>query len=191
MSSVDPWRPASRTTAVAAPSRALPQSAIDHWPAQWVAPTPPLPAPIAIHVAPPPTLVISGGDGSGLFIRLLWMACIGWWLGPIVACVGWLLLLLPPAGIAVLGAVPKATSLRPAPLRITSLAAGQAYQPGRVPQVRWWLRLLYIYPCGWLLGGLWIGLGCLFFLPFINWFCWPLGVAILDRAPAVATLQRR
>lgn len=140
-------------------------------------------------------VIITGRNGHGLFTRFVWFCFIGWWFGPFVAVLGWLLtvsVVLMPLGLGLIARVPGAVSLRPRTEHYkTELRNGVMHvKGGNAAQRSWLIRFPYLVCFGAWVGLVWILLACVFTLPLINLLAFPLAIAMFDRTAAVMTLHR-
>jgi uncharacterized membrane protein YccF (DUF307 family) len=142
--------------------------------------------------APPSSVTAAQPKGRNFLVRVLWYVFIGWWLTGIALGVGYV------AGVTVIG-LPLAfwifnrtgTLLT---LRPRSQVASVRTDAG-VTQVEYahreqrplWLRAVYFVLIGWWLALLWMILAYVVSLTVIGI---PLGIMMLNRLPAVFTLQR-
>lgn len=128
-------------------------------------------------------------EGPGCLVQLLWTLFIGLWLGQLWAAVAWVLVVTiigMPIGIAMLNRLPAVVALRKrASVTITRSAAGTTVS--RTPQRPLLLRALYFLLIGWWFSALWIEAAFVLLASFIGI---PLGYWMLDRIPAVVSLQR-
>jgi uncharacterized membrane protein YccF (DUF307 family) len=140
--------------------------------------------------SPGPVIIDRGQPGC--LISLIWFFFIGWWLSLIWIGIAWFLIVLiipMPIGLAMLHRTPLIASLR-APTREYVLATegtatriqevGLRQRPFVVRAVYfvligWWLSLIWVL-------GAWLATGTLILLP--------LGIWMMNRIPAVTTLQR-
>ena len=142
--------------------------------------------------ARPSTVVAAPPKGRNFFLRVLWYIFVGWWLTGIALGVGYL------AGITVIG-LPLAfwifnrtgtlLTLRPRSDVATVRTEGgvtHVEYAGR-QQRPIWLRAIYFVLIGWWLALIWMILSYVISLTVIGI---PLGIMMLNRLPAVFTLQR-
>jgi uncharacterized membrane protein YccF (DUF307 family) len=130
-------------------------------------------------------------QGHSIFVRALWFLAIGWWLSGVFITLGYLLTLsvvLLPVGLWFLNRVPQAQTLRARTRQFTTEFRDNAivFTEGNKQQVAWYLRLLYL-PVGLVLGLVWLALAWIVSLTIVGL---PLSIMMIDRAPAVITLQR-
>lgn len=169
------------------PAGAVPQQ---YMPAQQ----PMYPAHVNVQVSAPaaPQIVIQVKQ-RGLFVRALYFLFVGCWLS------GWAILaagvciasiVLMPAGLAIVNRLPQIMTLRPRSTEVNAalLADGSMqYTVGNAEQRSLAVRAVYFCLVGW-----WAGM----FAMTAAWvLCvlivtMPLGLMIINRAPAVFTLRR-
>jgi uncharacterized membrane protein YccF (DUF307 family) len=140
--------------------------------------------------SPGPVFVDRGGPGC--LISLIWFFFIGWWLSLIWILIAWgfiVLIITMPIGLAMMHRVPLIASLRPPTREYVVATQGTAtiIQELQRPQHPFLLRALYFIFIGWWLSLVWvivawIATGTIILLP--------LGIWMMNRIPAVTTLQR-
>ena len=177
----------ARIEPVQTAAAALPQQYI---PAQQ----PMYPTQVNVQVSAPaaPQIVIQVKQ-HGLFVRALYFLFVGWWLS------GWAILaagvciasiVLMPAGLAIVNRIPQIMTLRPRSTAVNAalLADGSMqYTVGNAEQRNLAVRAVYFCLVGW-----WAGM----FAMTAAWVLsvlivtMPLGLMIINRAPAVFTLRR-
>lgn len=140
----------------------------------------------------PPVQFVMGKTGHGLFARLLWFVFIGWWLSGLVIAVGYLFcatLILLPVGIWFLHRVPQAQTLKDRTREFQQEFKDGVWTvtEGTRQQHPLWLRAIYTLFVGLWVGLVWLGLAWLVSLPIITL---PLSIWMIDRTPAVITLQK-
>lgn len=140
----------------------------------------------------PPIQFVAGKTSHGLFARLLWFVFIGWWLSAIVIAIGYLFtatLVLLPVGIWLLHRVPQAQTLkdRTREFRQEFKDGVWVVTEGTRQQFPLWQRAIYTLFVGLWAGLLWLGLAWVVSLPLVTL---PLSVWMIDRTPAVITLQK-
>lgn len=126
----------------------------------------------------------------GCLIQLLWYFLIGVWVGQIWVLVAYLLILLVvtmPLGFGMLNLLPKVVALRE-PERILSHESSGQILVTDMPQVNFFLRMIYFILIGWWLGLLWIEVAYLFNASIIGI---PIGFWMFDKTPAVINLRRQ
>lgn len=145
-----------------------------------------------VNVAPPVIVMNMKHSGPPLIVRAFWWLFVGWWLSAIVAIVGWFFiatLILMPIGIWFIHRIPQAQTLRPRTRGFhTEFQNGAVvFTESTIPQHPWYVRVLYTVCIG-----LWIGLPWILLGWALGWtlILLPLSIWMLDRAPAVTTLQR-
>jgi uncharacterized membrane protein YccF (DUF307 family) len=126
-------------------------------------------------------------------LRAIWFLFVGWWLSAIFITVGFALLVLVitiPFGLYILHRVPQAQTLRQrtASFKTEYREGAIHFTEGNQPQYRWYARAVYFLFIGWWFTAVWL---------YAAWFIgllvitMPLSVWMIDRTPAVLTLQRR
>lgn len=145
-----------------------------------------------INLTPPAIVMNMRSPGTPLIVRAIWWFFIGWWLSAIVAFAGWFFLatiIFIPLGIWLIHRIPQAQTLRPRTRSFhTEFKDGTVvFTESIIPQHPWYVRLFYMLFCGLWIGLPWILLGWALGLTLI---LLPLSIWMLDRAPAVTTLQR-
>jgi uncharacterized membrane protein YccF (DUF307 family) len=131
-------------------------------------------------------------NDPGCLIRVLWYIFIGWWLSGFMIAIGWALVvtvIFLPVGLWVLHRVPWAQTLRPRTSEFT-----WTYEEGmttvtetRIAQHPWYVRLVYIVLIGWWWGAIWLAIAWLFGLLIVTL---PISILMIDRSPAMVSLQR-
>lgn len=149
------------------------------------------PPQVNVHHA---TIINQQSQGHGCLVRGLWFWFIGAWASLIVLIFAYLLLfvslgLLFPVTMALLNRMPKIMTLREraSSYQVTHGAGVTVIQQTRTRQLSWLIRVPYFILIGWWLVLIWISLAWL-----IAWLIitMPVTILMLDRVPAVATLQR-
>lgn len=143
-------------------------------------------------VTAPPIQFIAGKTGHGLFARLLWFVFIGWWLSGLVIFAGYLFcatLVLMPVGLWFLHRVPQAQTLkdRTREFRQEFKDGVWVVTEGTRQQLPIWQRAIYTLFVGLWVGLVWLGLAWAVSLFIVTL---PLSVWMIDRTPAVITLQK-
>ena len=147
---------------------------------------------MATQASLPHNIYISTQSRNHSFItRFFWFVFIGWWLSAVfmfLGLVGIASIFLAPLGFWFINRVPKVQTLR---IRSThweySEQNGATHiRESRAQQHPWYLRLLYL-PVGFFLGLVWLSVAWLVSLPIITL---PLSIWMLDRSPAIITLEK-
>lgn len=146
---------------------------------------------VQVNVGMPSIQFNAAKQGHSLFVRALWFLAIGWWLSGLFIAIGYILVasvFLLPLGLWFLNRIPQAQTLRARTRAFTTEFRDNAivFTEGNRKQVAWYLRLLYL-PVGLILGVIWLTLSWLVSLTIIGL---PVSIMMVDRAPAVITLQR-
>lgn len=147
---------------------------------------------VNVNVAMPNIQFNTAKSGAPFIVRAVWWLFIGWWLSFIVAVVGWFFmstLILMPLGVWFINRLPQAQTLRSRTRAFkTEFKDGSIiFTEGTIPQHPWYYRVIYTLLVGWWAGALWITTGWVIGLTII---LLPLSIWMLDRAPAVTSLQR-
>jgi uncharacterized membrane protein YccF (DUF307 family) len=140
----------------------------------------------------PKTTITHGKRGPNFFLRVLWYVFIGWWLTGISLAIGYL------AGLTVIG-LPLAfwifnrtgtlLTLRPR-TRTTTVVEGNGtttVSSQGAKQRPLLLRAIWFFLVGWWAALIWMIVAYLISLTIIGI---PVGIMMLNRLPAVYTLQR-
>jgi len=121
------------------------------------------------------------GSGPPLVLRAVWFVLVGFWLSglALLAAYGLMLTIVGlPLAFWVFDRVPFLLTLR-------ARSAPSRSAPD-VAQAPLWARALYFVLVGWWLGALWLSAAYAVMVTVIGI---PLGVIMLNRIPAVVTLQ--
>lgn len=126
-----------------------------------------------------------------LITRIIWFVFVGSWLSAIfmlLGLIGIASIFLAPMGFWFINRVPKVQTLRSRSTHWESVERdGATYiSERRATQHPWYLRLLYL-PVGFILGLVWLSIAWLVSLPVITL---PLSIWMIDRAPAIITLEK-
>ena len=123
-------------------------------------------------------------------LRVIWFFLLGWQLAAIWILAAWFLnltLIGLPLGLWMLNRVPQVLTLKARPgMWDLDLSTGHTKYVG-VKQRSWLIRAVYFVFIGWWFSLLWSLVGWLLCLTIIGL---PFGVLMLNRIPAVTTLQR-
>jgi len=131
-------------------------------------------------------------EGRGPLVRAAWFVFVGWWLSGLAIVAAWLfaatIVGLPVTWLLVnrLGAI---QTLRSRTIHYDSTVADDGtvtHTRRHVQQVSIWLRLLY-FPVGLIVGGFWMAIAWLLSVTIV---LLPVSILMLNRTPAVMTLQR-
>jgi hypothetical protein len=138
-----------------------------------------------------PPIIVQPRD-PGWPLRIIWFLLVGWWLSAIFIIVGWALMVtvvLAPLGLWFLHRVPWAQTLRPrSGDYVTEYQNGQMMLVRTsVPQYLWFIRLIYIVFIGWWWGAIWLAVAWALGAAIITL---PISVIMIDRSPAMVSLQR-
>jgi uncharacterized membrane protein YccF (DUF307 family) len=137
-------------------------------------------------------MFVAGKTGHGLVTRVLWFIFVGWWLSALFITIGYVLsatLILMPLGIWFLNRVPKAQTLRERSREFTQQFKDGMWvvTEGTKGQFSFLARAVYTVFVGLWVGAVWLSLAWLISLPIVTL---PLSIWMIDRAPAVITLQK-
>jgi len=146
---------------------------------------------VQVNVGMPSIQFHAAKQGHSLIVRALWFVFVGWWLSAFFITAGYLLaatVILLPVGLWFLNRVPQAQTLRARSREFTTEFRDNAivFTERNRQQVAWYLRLFYL-PVGLVLGLVWLTLAWLVSITVIGL---PVSIMMIDRAPAVITLQR-
>lgn len=144
-----------------------------------------------VNVGGPNILITTQKQQVPFILRAVWFCFIGWWLSAVFIIVGYFCcaaIILVPVGFWFLNRVPQAQTLR---MRNTEFHATQKdgithLAEGRVAQVPWYYRAIY-FPLGLLFGAVWLVAAWVISLLIITL---PLSIWMIDRSPAIISLQR-
>ena len=140
-----------------------------------------------------PVQVQQFASGPGCLVRILWYVFIGWWLSGIFIAIGWALtvsIIGLPLGLWFLHRVPWAQTLRPRTEVITwshDEYGDVTVSRTTVRQLPWYVRLLYIVLIGWWWGAIWLAIAWVLGLLIVTL---PISILMIDRSPAMVSLQR-
>jgi uncharacterized membrane protein YccF (DUF307 family) len=124
-------------------------------------------------------------------VRAVWFAFVGWWLSGFFIFLGYLFvatIILAPVGFWFLNRVPQAQTLRTrnSDFTVTARDGISFITETNTKQHPWYLRLLYL-PIGLALGALWLTVAWFFGVLILTL---PLSIWMIDRSPAVITLEK-
>jgi uncharacterized membrane protein YccF (DUF307 family) len=125
-------------------------------------------------------------------VRAVWFLTVGWLLSGIAIVLSYVLMALVitiPLGIALLHQVPQIQTLRDRTREFqTQIVNGQiVMREGTITQRPFWLRAIWFVFAGFWLCAVWLVAAWCISLLVITL---PLSVWMIDRAPAVLTLQK-
>jgi hypothetical protein len=137
-------------------------------------------------------VIMRASGNPGCLVRVLWYLLVGWWLSAIFIAIGWALVvtvILLPVGLWFLHRVPWAQTLRPRTREFHT-----EYRDGAtlvtettIPQHPWYVRLVYIVFVGWWWGAIWLSVAWALGMLLITL---PISILMIDRSPAMVSLQR-
>lgn len=141
---------------------------------------------------PSSTVFVRQPNDPGCLLRILWYVLVGWWLSGIMIAIGWALMVTVvflPAGLWFLHRVPWAQTLRPRTRELHSEYRDGAVfvSESTIPQYPWYVRLVYIVLIGWWWGAIWLTIAWALGLLLVTL---PLSILMIDRSPAMVSLQR-
>ena len=136
-------------------------------------------------------VIANQSRGHSLVTRVVWFVFVGWWLSAIfmfLGLVGIASVFLAPLGFWFINRVPKVQTLRH---RSTTWETEERngvihVNERRSKQLPWYLRLIYL-PLGFSLGLVWLSIAWLVAFGIITL---PLSIWMVDRAPAIITLEK-
>jgi uncharacterized membrane protein YccF (DUF307 family) len=125
-------------------------------------------------------------------IRAFWFVLIGWWLSGIFIAIGFILCALIvtlPIGLYLLHRVPQVQTLRDRSTEFTykEVDGRVVVSTGRVRQVPFLIRAAWFLLIGIWLTSIWLTVAYALSLTII---LLPFSIVMIDRVPAVLTLQR-
>lgn len=141
---------------------------------------------------PSPVTITQQGRGTPFLIRAVWFLLIGWWLSGIVIAVGYVLCALIvtlPLGIYLLHRVPQVQTLRDRSTEFqTQVVNGQiVVREGRPRQVPFLIRAIWFLLAGLWLSSVWLSIAWALSLTIV---LLPVSIVMIDRLPAILTLER-
>lgn len=124
-------------------------------------------------------------------VRAVWYIFVGWWLSALFIVLGYFFIasiLLAPIGFWFLNRVPQAQTLRTrnSDFTVTAKDGISFITETHTKQHAWYLRLLYL-PIGLFLGAIWLSVAWLLGVLILTL---PLSIWMIDRSPAVITLEK-
>lgn len=152
------------------------------------------PTQVNVHVSAPtaPQIVIQVKQ-RGMFVRSMYFLLVGWWLS------GWAIfaaglciasIVLMPAGLAIVNRIPQIMTLRPRSTAVNVAMLGDGsmqYTVGNAEQRSMLVRAAYFCLVGWWAGMISMAVAWLLSVLIVTM---PLGLMLINRAPAVFTLRR-
>ena len=125
-------------------------------------------------------------------IRAFWFVLIGWWLSGIVIAIGFVLCALIvtlPIGLYLLHRVPQVQTLRDRSTEFTykEVDGRVVVSTGHVRQVPFLIRAAWFLLIGFWLTSVWLTVAYALSLTII---LLPFSIVMIDRVPAMLTLQR-
>lgn len=144
-------------------------------------------------VAPAPAVMIAPMQHRhNFFVRAIWYIFVGSWLSGVTILTGSLLALSfigMPLAFMLFNKLPQITSLRARTLNWTATTENgvTTFTQQHTKQYNIFLRALYFYPVGFVLGLAWLVLAWVIAWGIITL---PISVWMYDRAPAIMTLHK-
>lgn len=141
---------------------------------------------------PSPVTITQQGRTTPFLIRAIWFLLVGWWLSGIVIAIGYLLCALIvtlPLGIYLLHRVPQVQTLRDRSTEFqTQVVNGQiVVRESRPQQLPFLIRAVWFIFAGLWLSSVWLSIAWALSLTIV---LLPLSIVMIDRLPAVLTLER-
>jgi hypothetical protein len=130
--------------------------------------------------------------GPSLVTRILWYFFVGWWLSAIFIVLGvlftWTVVLMP-LGFWFINRIPKAQTMRERTRQFKTEFKDNAivFTEGQRDQLPWFIRAPYALTIGAVAGFVWLAVAWLFGILVITL---PLSIWMVDRAPAIMTLEK-
>lgn len=145
-----------------------------------------------VNVTAPSVVVMQDKHGPGFGTRAVWYVFIGWWAAQIALIVGYLAgltLVGLPVAFWVFNRIGTILTLRPRSQTTAVEQQGSTIVVRNVgaEQHPLWARAVYFVLVGWWLSLIWMELAWLLSLTIVGI---PLGIMMMNRLPAVYTLQR-
>lgn len=140
----------------------------------------------------PVTVSVSGDQGPGWLLRIVYFFFVGSWLSAITIVLAYLFMLTVvglPVGVLLLNRLPLVTTLRPRSqtVSVSDAASGPVIELGQGAIQRPWLgRALYFVLIGWWMTAIYLVLTWLASLVTFGWAAFFLYNAV----PALLTLRR-
>lgn len=146
---------------------------------------------MSVQAAPANVIIATQSKGHSFVTRFFWFLFVGWWLSAIFMTLGLICLasiIFAPVGFWFINRVPKVQTLRH---RSTTWQTEERdgvthLTERRANQHPWYLRLLYL-PVGLFLGAIWLSVAWVVAWGIITL---PLSIWMVDRAPAIITLEK-
>jgi uncharacterized membrane protein YccF (DUF307 family) len=140
---------------------------------------------------PPGPVIVDRGQ-PGCLVSVLWFIFIGSWLSFLWILIAWvfIVLIIPmPIGLAMMNRVPMIASLRSPSREYVMATEGVStrIQEVNVQQRPFLLRAIYFLVIGWWFSFIWVIAA---WLTTATLILLPLGIWMMNRVPAVTTLQR-
>jgi uncharacterized membrane protein YccF (DUF307 family) len=147
---------------------------------------------VNVNVAMPSIQMNMMHKGHSLITRIFWFCFVGWWLSAIFIMLGviftWTVVLMP-IGFWFINRIPKAQTLRERTRQFKTEFSDNAivFTEGNRGQHPWYLRAPYALTVGAVAGLVWLSTAWLLGILIVTL---PLSIWMIDRAPAVMTLEK-
>ena len=128
---------------------------------------------------------------QSFLVRAFWFVFVGWWMSALFILLGYFFvatIILAPIGFWFLNRVPQAQTLRTrnSDFTVTAKDGISFITETNTRQHPWYLRLIYL-PVGLILGAVWLTAAWVFGILILTL---PLSIWMIDRSPAVITLEK-
>ena len=147
---------------------------------------------VNVNMAMPSIQMNMMTKGHSLVTRILWYFFVGWWLSAIFIVLGvfftWTILLMP-LGFWFINRIPKAQTMRERTRQFKTEFSDNAvvFTERHLDQLPWFVRAPYSLTIGAVAGLVWLAIPWLFGILILTL---PLSIWMIDRAPAVMTLEK-
>jgi uncharacterized membrane protein YccF (DUF307 family) len=147
---------------------------------------------VNVNMAMPSIQMNTMAKGHSLVTRVLWYCFVGWWLSAIFIVLGvfftWTVVLMP-LGFWFINRIPKAQTMRERTRQFTTEFKDNAivFTEGNKDQVPWYIRAPYALTIGAVAGIAWLSVAWVFGILVVTL---PLSIWMIDRAPAIMTLEK-
>lgn len=147
---------------------------------------------VNVNMAMPSIQMHMMTKGPSLVTRILWYFFVGWWLSAIFIILGvvftWSVVLMP-LGFWFINRIPKAQTMRERTREFKTEFKNNAivFTEGHRDQLPWYIRAPYALTVGAVAGATWLAIAWLFGILVVTL---PVSIWMVDRAPAVMTLEK-
>lgn len=147
---------------------------------------------VNVNMAMPSIQMNMMKSGHSLFTRVLWYFFVGWWLSALFIVLGvvftWTVVLMP-LGFWFINRIPKAQTMRERTRQFKTEMSGNAivFTEGNRDQLPWYIRAPYALTIGAVAGFAWLFVAWVFGILVVTL---PLSIWMIDRAPAIMTLEK-